>query len=137
MSANAAKPFIKYFLFIICVIIKLNMFIISLLRVRKHLIYKSIDVAKIGIIIDNRKTFIDKLKTFNIYNEESSYDFRNCFYLWTSQGLNLGPPDYESVLHVFHEITNNVKALKINALTCLTISKNFVNLQQFSGEKVT
>ncbi len=72
-------------------------FFISLLRVRKHLIYKSIDVAKIEIIIDNRKTFIDKLKTFNIYNEESSYDFRNCFYLWTSQGLNLGPPDYESV----------------------------------------
>jgi len=57
--------------------------------------------------------------------------------MWTSQGLNLGPPDYESVLHVFHEITNNVKALKINALTCLTISKNFVNLQQFSGKKVT
>ncbi len=49
--------------------------LISLLRVRKHLIYKSIDVAKIGIIIDNCKTFIDKLKTFNIYNEESSYDF--------------------------------------------------------------
>ena len=113
------------------------MFIISLLRVRKHLIYKSIDVAKIGIIIDNRKTFIDKLKTFNIYNEESSYDFRNCFYLWTSQGLNLGPPDYESVLDLFHEITNNVKALKINALTYLSVSKNFVNLQQFSGEKVT
>ncbi len=40
--------------------------LISLLRVRKHLIYKSIDVAKIGIIIDNCKTFIDKLKTFNI-----------------------------------------------------------------------
>ena len=57
--------------------------------------------------------------------------------VWTSQGLNLGPPDYESVLHVFHEIVNNVKVLKINALTCLTISKNFVNLQQFSGEKVT
>lgn len=49
--------------------------LISLLRVRKHLIYKSIDVAKIGIIIDNCKTFIDKLKTFNICNEESSYDF--------------------------------------------------------------
>ena len=57
--------------------------------------------------------------------------------MWTSQGLNLGPPDYESVLHIFHEIANNVKALKINALICLTISKNFVNLQQFSGVKVT
>ena len=56
---------------------------------------------------------------------------------WTSQGLNLGPPDYESFPDLFHEITNNVKALKINALTCLTISKNFVNLQQFSGGKVT
>ena len=57
--------------------------------------------------------------------------------MWTSQGLNLGPPDYASVLDIFHEIANNVKALKINALTCLTISKNFVNLQQFSGVKVT
>ena len=57
--------------------------------------------------------------------------------MWTSQGLNLGPPDYESFLDLFHEITNNVKALKINALTYLTISKNFVNLQQFSSEKVT
>ena len=112
-------------------------FFISLLRVRKHLIYKSIDVAKIGIIIDNCKTFIDKLKTFNIYKEVSSHDNRNCLLVWTSQGLNLGPPDYESVLDLFHEITNNVKALKINALTCLAISKNFVNLQQFSGEKVT
>ena len=78
-------------------------FFISLLRVRKHLIYKSIDVAKIEIIIDNRKTFIDKLKTFNIYNEESSYDFRNCFYLWTSQGLNLGPPDYETNIMIFRD----------------------------------
>jgi hypothetical protein len=82
--------------------------LISLLRVRKHLIYKSIDVAKIGIIIDNCKTFIDKLKTFNIYNEESSYDFRNCFYLWTSQGLNLGPPDYESVKVRYFKISQNI-----------------------------
>ena len=80
-------------------------FFISLLRVRKHLIYKSIDVAKIGIIIDNCKTFIDKLKTFNIYNEESSYDSRNCFYLWTSQGLNLGPPDYEYLKVIFCDMS--------------------------------
>jgi len=61
--------------------------LISLLRVRKHLIYKSIDVAKIGIIIDNRKTFIDKLKTFNIYNEESSYDFPQLPLLVDQPGL--------------------------------------------------
>ncbi len=66
------------------------MFIISLLRVRKHLIYKSIDVAKIGIIIDNRKTFIDKLKTFNIYNEESSYDFPQLLLLVDQPGLEPG-----------------------------------------------
>ena len=105
-------------------------FFISFLRVRKHLIYKSIDVAKIGIIIDNRKTFIDKLKTFNIYNEESSYDFRNCFYLWTSQGLNLGPPDYESVLDLFHEITNNVKALKNK---CVNLSVCFQEFRKFAA----
>jgi hypothetical protein len=29
--------------------------------------------------------------------------------LWTSLGLNQGPPDYESVLDMFQEITNNVK----------------------------
>ncbi len=64
--------------------------LISLLRVRKHLIYKSIDVAKIGIIIDNRKTFIDKLKTFNIYNEESSYDFPQLPLLVDQPGLEPG-----------------------------------------------
>ena len=57
--------------------------------------------------------------------------------MWTSQGLNLGPPDYESFPDLFHEITNNVNALKINALTYLSISENFVNLQQFSRQKVT
>ena len=31
-------------------------------------------------------------------HKKSSYDIRNCLYSsWTSQGLNLGPPDYESV----------------------------------------
>lgn len=64
--------------------------LISLLRVRKHLIYKSIDVAKIGIIIDNCKTFIDKLKTFNIYNEESSYDFPQLPLLVDQPGLEHG-----------------------------------------------
>jgi hypothetical protein len=64
--------------------------LISLLRVRKHLIYKSIDVAKIGIIIDNCKTFIDKLKTFNIYNEESSYDFPQLPLLVDQPGLEPG-----------------------------------------------
>ena len=64
--------------------------LISLLRVRKHLIYKSIDVAKIGIIIDNCKTFIDKLKTFNIYNEESSYDFSQLPLLVDQPGLEPG-----------------------------------------------
>ena len=57
--------------------------------------------------------------------------------MWTSQGLNLGPPDYESFPDLFHEIINNVNALKINALTYLSISENFVNLQQFSRQKVT
>ncbi len=64
--------------------------LISLLRVRKHLIYKSIDVAKIGIIIDNCKTFIDKLKTFNIYNEKSSYDFPQLPLLVDQPGLEPG-----------------------------------------------
>ena len=33
---------------------------------------------------------------FSQRHKKSSYEFRNCF-SWTSQGLNLGPPDYESV----------------------------------------
>ena len=66
--------------------------LISLLRVRKHLIYKSIDVAKIGIIIDNCKTFIDKLKTFNIYKRISSHENRDCLLIWLIQGLSLMNP---------------------------------------------
>gem|GEM_PF-1466792 len=83
------------------------------------------------------KLLSTNLKLLTFITKKAVTISRNCLYLWTSQGLNLGPPDYESVLDLFHEITNNVKALKISALIYLSVSKNFVNLQQFSGEKVT
>ena len=51
--------------------------------------------------------------------------------------MNLGPPDYESFLGIFQEISNNVKLLKINRLNMLCIAKNFVNLQLISDKKVT
>ena len=35
--------------------------------------------------------------------------------MWTSQGLNLGPPDYESFCVVFYGITYYVNILIINA----------------------
>lgn len=36
-------------------------------------------------------------------------------FLWTSQGLNLGPPDYESFCRAFHGITYYVNILIVSA----------------------
>ena len=36
-------------------------------------------------------------------------------FLWTSQGLNLGPPDYESFCVVFYGITYYVNMLIVSA----------------------
>jgi len=35
-------------------------------------------------------------------------------FLWTSQGLNLGPPDYESFCGVFHGIAYYINMLIIS-----------------------
>lgn len=35
-------------------------------------------------------------------------------FLWTSQGLNLGPPDYESFCMVFHGITYYINILIVS-----------------------
>lgn len=32
-------------------------------------------------------------------------------FLWTSQGLNLGPPDYESFRVIFHKIPCSINVL--------------------------
>ena len=39
--------------------------------------------------------------------------------LWTSLGLNQGPPDYESICNIFHKIINNHKTLIFNAFFIL------------------
>ena len=57
--------------------------------------------------------------------------------MWTSLGLNQGPPDYEAIWYIFHKITNNYKCLKINELYYLYIPRNIVNLQQFSDFNFT
>ena len=36
--------------------------------------------------------------------------------MWTSQGLNLGPPDYESYSDIFYRIRKNAKLPKIREL---------------------
>ena len=41
------------------------------------------------------------------------------FSLWTSLGLNQGPPDYESICNIFHKIINNHKTLIFNAFFIL------------------
>jgi len=40
--------------------------------------------------------------------------FGGCgFLMWTSQGLNLGPPDYESVKVIFFKISQNIFLISI------------------------
>ena len=41
--------------------------------------------------------------------------------MWTSLGLNQGPPDYESIFNKFHKITNNIKVLIYSILIILII----------------
>lgn len=43
---------------------------------------------------------------FSHEKKKGSQRIANClFSRWTSQGLNLGPPDYESFCVLFHRIT--------------------------------
>ena len=45
--------------------------------------------------------------------------FSLLYVLWTSLGLNQGPPDYESICNIFHKIVNNHKTLIFNAFFIL------------------
>jgi len=49
--------------------------------------------------------------------------------MWTSQGLNLGPPDYESFCVVFHVITWDVNMLIISDYWILWFAGKYVHLR--------
>lgn len=57
--------------------------------------------------------------------------------MWTSLGLNHGPPDYEKFCTLFHKILRNCKALKISTCFILRIGENCVSLQKFSKMNFT
>ena len=49
-------------------------------------------------------------------------------FVWTSLGLNQGPPDYELFSLLFHRIQLNTKSLTINILSILIFAEKVVNL---------
>ena len=51
------------------------------------------------------------------------------FSLWTSLGLNQGPPDYESFCVVFHVITWDVNMLIISDYWILWFAGKYVHLR--------
>ena len=69
-------------------------------------------------------------------NQQLEFLLSCWFLMWTSQGLNLGPPDYESICNIFHKIINNHKTLIFNAFFILQISENCLTLQP-QGRKST
>ena len=50
-------------------------------------------------------------------------------FLWTSLGLNQGPPDYESFCVVFHVITWDVNMLIISDYWILWFAGKYVHLR--------
>ena len=85
------------------------------------------------------KVFLQKgHQKFTYEQTKRSYNIVTPWFLaWTSLGLNQGPPDYEAIWCIFHEIVNNIKCLKINKLYYFFIPRNILTLQQFLFRKFT
>ena len=91
-------------------------------------------------LLENHEVF--KIAVFSHcfpIKRKSSYVFvvTASFSMWTSLGLNQGPPDYESICNIFHKIINNHKTLIFSVFFILQISENCLTLHQFSFQKVT